>query len=99
MINTKEIASFINNIIVEMEEEKGYDEVVEEVMKRLVENNLYIKPEKCKQKVREVGFLGVIVEPEEIKMEKEKMKGVLNWLTLEGVKDIQKFLELANYYW
>jgi len=99
LINTKEIASFINNIIVEMEEEKGYDEVVEEVMKRLVENNLYIKPEKCKQKVREVGFLGVIVEPEEIKMEKEKMKGVLNWLTLEGVKDIQKFLELANYYW
>ena len=31
-----------------MEEEKGYDEVVEKVMKRLVENNLYIKPEKCK---------------------------------------------------
>jgi len=99
LINTKEIASFINNIIVEIEEEKGYDEVVEEVMKRLVENNLYIKPEKCKQKVREVGFLGVIVEPKEIKMKKEKVKGVLNWLTLEGVKDIQKFLELANYYW
>ena len=71
-----------------MEEEKGHDEVVEKVMKRLAENNIYIKPEKCKWKVREVGFLGVVVEPEEIKMEKEKVKGVLNWLTLEGVKDI-----------
>ena len=35
---------------------------------------------------------------EEIKIEEEKMKGVLEWLTLEGVKDIQKFLKLANYY-
>ena len=32
-------------------------------------------------------------------MEEEKMKKVLNQLTLKGVKDIQKFLKLANYYW
>ena len=31
-------------------------------------------------------------------MEEEKMKRVLKWPTLKGVKDIQKFLELANYY-
>jgi len=31
-------------------------------------------------------------------MEEEKMKGVLEWPTLKGVKDVQKFLELANYY-
>ena len=31
-------------------------------------------------------------------MEEEKMKGVLNWPTPKGVKDIQKFLELTNYY-
>ena len=36
--------SFIDDVIVEMEEEKGYDEVVEEVVKRLAENNLYVKP-------------------------------------------------------
>jgi len=48
LINTGEVASFMNNIIVGTEEKEGYDEVVEEVVKRLVENNLYIKPEKCK---------------------------------------------------
>jgi len=48
--------------------------------------------------VREVGFLEVIIGPDRIKMEKEKMKGVLDWLTSQGVKNIQKFLELANYY-
>ena len=63
-----------------------------------MENDLYIKPEKYKWKVREVRFLGVVIGPEGIKMEEEKVKGVLNWLTLKGVKDIQKCLELANYY-
>jgi len=31
-------------------------------------------------------------------MEKEKVKGVLDWLTSKGIKNIQKFLGLANYY-
>jgi len=48
LINTGEVASFIDNIIVRTEEEKGHDEVVEEVVKRLVENDLYVKPEKYK---------------------------------------------------
>jgi len=59
---------------------------------------LYIKPEKCKWKVREVEFLGVVIGPEGIKMEEEKIKGVLDWLTLKCIKNIQKFLGLANYY-
>ena len=45
-----------------------------------------------------MGFLGVVIELEGIKMEEEKIKGILNWLTLKGVKDVQKFLGLANYY-
>jgi len=48
--------------------------------------------------VSEVKFLEVVIEPEGIKMEKEKVKGVLDWPTLKEVKDVQKFLELANYY-
>ena len=98
LINTGKIVSFINNIIVGMEEEKEHDEVVEEVVKKLAENYLYVKSEKYKWKVREVGFLRVMIGPEEIKMEKEKVKEVLDWLTLKRVKVIQKFLELANYY-
>ena len=40
----------------------------------------------------------VVIGSEEIKIEKEKVKGVLDWPTLTRVKDMQKFLELANYY-
>ena len=98
LINTGKVAVFINNVIVGTETEEGHDELVVEVIRRLEENNLYVKPEKCKWKARKVGFLGVVIGPERIKMEEEKVKGVLEWLTPKYVKDVQKFLELANYY-
>ena len=78
MINTGEIASFIDNIIVSIEEEKEHDEVVVMVVKRLAENYLYIKPEKCKWNARKIEFLGVVIGLEGIKIEEEKVKGVLD---------------------
>ena len=98
LINTEKVAVFIDDVIVETETEEGHDELVVEVVKRLEENDLYVKLEKCKWKVREVEFLGVVIRPEGIRMEKDKVKGVLEWLTPKCVKDIQKFLGLANYY-
>jgi len=47
LINTKEVASFIDDVIVRTEEE-GHNKVVEETVKRLVENDLYVKQEKYK---------------------------------------------------
>jgi len=71
-----------------MEREEGHDKVIEEVVKMLVENDLYVKLKKYKWKVREVGFLRVVIELEEIRMKEEKVKGILEWLTIKGVKDI-----------
>jgi len=48
--------------------------------------------------MKEVDFLGVVLGPEGIKMEEVKMKAVLDWPVFKLVKDIQKFLGLANYY-
>ena len=98
LINTGKVAAFIDDVIVGMEMEERHDEIVEEVIRRLEENNLYVKLEKYKWKVWEVGFLGVVIGLEGIKMEKEKMKEVLDWPILKCIKDVQKFLGLANYY-
>ena len=98
LINTGKVAVFIDDVIVGTETEEGHDELVVEVVKRLEENDLYVKPEKYKWKVREVEFLGVVIGLEGIKMEMEKVKGVLEWPTPKCVKDVQKFLGLANYY-
>ena len=98
LINTGKVAAFIDDVIVGMETEEGHNEIVAEIIKRLEKNNLYVKHKKYKWKVREVGFLGVVIRLEGIKMEEEKVKGVLEWLTPKCVKNVQKFLGLVNYY-
>jgi len=40
-----------------------------------------------------VGFLRVVIGLERIKIEKEKMKEVLDWPTPKGIKDIQKYYQ------
>ena len=94
----EKIAVFINDVIVATETEEGHDEIVEEVLRRLEKNDLFVKPEKCMWKVKEVGFLGVIIGEDRVRMEKEKVQGVIEWLVPRNIKDIQKFLRLANYY-
>ena len=49
-------------------------------------------------KVREVRFLEVIIGEDGVIIEKEKMQGVIEWPVPRNVKDVQKFLGLANYY-
>ena len=48
LINTGKVVAFIDDVIIRIEGEEGHDELVVEVIKRLEENNLYVKPEKCK---------------------------------------------------
>ena len=48
LINTGKVATFIDDVIIGMETEEGHDEIVAEVIRRLEENDLYIKPEKCR---------------------------------------------------
>jgi len=98
MINEGKVAAFVDDVLVGTEMEEGHNEIVEEVLKQLEENNLYVKPEKCVWKVRKIGFLGVIIGPNGIEMEKEKVDGVLSWPEPKNAKDIRKFLGLANYY-
>ena len=78
LINTGKVVAFIDDVIIGIEGEEGHNELVVEVIKRLEENDLYLKPEKCKWKVREVGFLGVVIGRDGIKMEEEKVKSVLD---------------------
>ena len=91
MINEGRVVAFVDNMLIETETEEGHDEIVEEVLRRLEKNDLYMKPEKCVWKVQKVNFLGVVMDQGKIEMEKNKVVEVLNWPT-------SKFLGLANYY-
>jgi len=79
LINKGKVTAFVDNVLVGMETKKGHDEIVEEILKRLEKNNLYIKPEKYVWKARKIGFLEAVIGPNRIEMEAEKVNGVLSW--------------------
>ena len=64
MIEAGDIAVFIDDMMVGTETEEGYNNIVEEVLRRIVENNLFVELEKCVWKVREIGFLKVVIGPD-----------------------------------
>ena len=98
LVVEEKIAVFINDVIIATETEEGHDEIVEEVLRRLEKNDLFVKLEKCVWKVKEVRFLGVIIGEDGVRMEKKKVQEVIEGLVPRSVKNVQKFLGLANYY-
>ena len=59
-------------MLIGIESKKECDKLVKEVLIRIKTNNLYMKLEKYKWKVRKVRYLGVVIRPDGIKIEKVK---------------------------
>ena len=98
LVVEEKVVVFIDDVMIATEMEEEHDEIVEEVLRRLEENDLFVKLEKCVWKVRKVRFLGVIIGEDRVRMEKKKVQGVVEWPVPKSVKNVQKFLRLANYY-
>ena len=98
MINKEKVAAFVDDVLVGTEIEEGHDKIVEEVLKRLEENDLYVKPEKYVQKVQKIRFSKIVIGSNRIEIEKKKVDRMLSWPEPKNVKDIRKFLDLTNYY-
>ena len=47
LVVEEKVAVFIDDMMIATETEEGHDEIVEEVLRRLEENDLFVKPEKC----------------------------------------------------
>ena len=77
LINTGEVVVFMDNVLVGTEEEEKHNKIVKEVLRRMEENDLYVKPEKCVWKVKEIDFLGLVMGSGGIKIQEEKVAGVL----------------------
>ena len=46
IINERKVVVFMNDMLIETKTEEGHNKIVKKVLKRLEENNLYVKPEK-----------------------------------------------------
>ena len=69
---------FVDNILIFMEDEEHHDEIVEEVLKRLKKIDLFLKPEKCEFKKKEIEFLGMIIGEKGVKMDLTKVEAIMS---------------------
>ena len=52
---------------------------IHRVLTKLKENDLYLKPEKCKFEKEEIEYLRVIVGRNHLKMSTKKLQGIADW--------------------
>ena len=72
---------------------------VSKVLEAIVQHRLFGRLDKCEFHVKKVGFVKFIVTPEGIAMEPGKMSCIIDWPKPKQHRDVQQFLDLANFYY
>ena len=98
LIRSNKVIVYLDDILVFTETLEEHRKIMHEVLKRLRQNKLYLKPEKCEFEQSKLGFLGVIVGGGEIAMDPVKTEAIRNWPTPRNLKDVRSFVQFGNFY-
>ncbi len=90
--------AYLNNILIYFDNKLEHEIHVKLILRKLWEVNLQMNIIKCKFHVTQVSYLELIIIIKEIKMNSSKINIIVNWLILINVKDVQSFLDFANFY-
>lgn len=89
---------YLDDILVYSDTPELHTEHVREVLRRLRKHGLYARVDKCLFDADTVEYLGYILSPEGLTMDKAKIKAIVDWPEPRKIKDIQSFLGFANFY-
>lgn len=89
---------YLDDILIFSKSKKEHILHVRQVLQRLLENQLFVKAEKCDFHQSSVSFLGFIIDTGGIRMDPSKVNAVMNWPVPSDRKQLQRFLGFANFY-
>src|SRR5436190_11997 len=92
------VIAYLNNILIFSEIKKKHEKHIKKIFKKFQKKNLYFKSEKCEFHKQQVEYLEYIIIIKKLKINSEKIKTVLKFLTSEYIKNIQTFQKLTKYY-
>ena len=98
------IQVYLDDILIFSRNETEHIQHVQEVMRILEENQLYVRSEKCKWMRTSLDYLGFTVQGSTsdraggITPSKAKIKAVTDWEIPTSVRDVQSFLGFVNFY-
>ena len=98
MINECVIIIYMDNIFIFAPDETTLTENTKRVLKRLQDNDLFLKPTKCEFNKTKVEYLGMVIEEGKISMDPGKLKGIRDWPALTMVKQTRGFLGFGKFY-
>ena len=98
MIDESIVTIYMDDIFLFAPDETTLTENTKQVLAQLQENDLFLKPEKCKFNKSKVEYLGMIIEEGIISMDPGKLNGIREWLAPTMVKQVQGFLGFGNFY-
>jgi hypothetical protein len=90
--------AYLDDIVVYSNTAEEHREHVHTVLKVLLKAGLYLKQRKCEFNAKEIEFMGLIITPEEVRMEQDRRATIEEWPIPESYRDIQIFLGFANFY-
>ena len=92
------IIVYLDNILIYSKDKASHKEHVQEALSQLCKHGLYVKPEKCEFHTNATEYLGYQLSPSGLTMSTGKVQTIQDWPKPCKVKDIQSFLEFANFY-
>ncbi|KAF8749833.1 hypothetical protein RHS01_09743 [Rhizoctonia solani] len=88
---------YLDDILIYSKDDASHTQHVHEVLRRLLENQLFCKASKCTFHVTSVEYLGIIVSNKGFSLDKLKIQAVQEWPIPTKVKEVQSFLGFANF--
>ena len=98
LIAQGKVAVYLDDILIFSETLEEHRKVTHEVLRRLQENDLYLRPEKCEFEKTEIEYLGLVIRQGQVSMDPVKVQAVKEWSTPRNLTEVRGFLGFANFY-
>jgi hypothetical protein len=98
LITTGHIVIYLDDILIFANTLLVLEQLTHQVLQRLLDLDLFLRPEKCSFNRTSVEYLSIIISEGKLCMDLIKLKAVKDWPQPKTVKDIQKFLGFCNFY-
>jgi hypothetical protein len=92
------VIAYLDDILMYSNSKKDHVQHVRKILQRLRKTNIQVDVNKCEFHKIETKLLEMIVERDDVRMNSEKIKAIVEWKTSRHLKEVQEFLNFTNFY-